>query len=257
MFWRDLDAKHPAARGRESAPHRHAIRDQYERNDALLGRLFDRLDDDDVLMVISDHGFNSFRRGVNLNSWLLAEGYLALKPGTTGATPWLRDVDWTRTRAYCLGLTGMFFNVHGRESQGIVSREDVAALKSELRQKLTGLRDAAGNDVGIREAFDPAALYSGPYLDNAPDLLIGYNAGYRVSWACAQGIVSGPVFDDNARAWSGDHCIDPRLVPGVFFCNRTTSTKDPALIDLAPTALKLFGIEPPAHMDGRPLEGLT
>ena len=66
--------------------------------------------------------------------------------------------------------------------------------------------------------------------------------------------MSGPVFEDNVKPWSGDHCIDPRLVPGVFFCNRPTKTDDPALIDIAPTALRLFGIEPPAYMDGRPFE---
>jgi hypothetical protein len=64
------------------------------------------------------------------------------------------------------------------------------------------------------------------------------------------------VFEDNTRAWSGDHCIDPRLVPGVFFCNRKVTTEEPALIDIAPTALHLFGIDPPEYMDGRPLAGL-
>jgi predicted AlkP superfamily phosphohydrolase/phosphomutase len=256
MFWRDIDPAHPAGRGRDAAPHRDAILRQYRRNDALLGRLVEHIGDDDVLMVISDHGFNSFRRGINLNAWLLREGYLVLKPGTTGDAPWLHDVDWSKTRAYCLGLTGMFLNVVGRESQGTVAPADVAALKAELRAKLNGFRDEDRNDVGIREAFDPASLYRGPYLENAPDLLIGYNAGYRTSWACAQGVVAGPVFQDNDRPWSGDHCIDPRLVPGVFFCNRPMTTTDPALIDIAPTALKLFGVTPPAHMDGRPLEGL-
>jgi bisphosphoglycerate-independent phosphoglycerate mutase (AlkP superfamily) len=70
-------------------------------------------------------------------------------------------------------------------------------------------------------------------------------------------VVSGPVFEDNVKPWSGDHCIDPRLVPGVFFCNRKVDAKEPSLIDIAPTALRLFGIEPPAYMDGRALTGLT
>ena len=111
--------------------------------------------------------------------------------------------------------------------------------------------------VGVNEAFDTSALYTGPYRENAPDFIIGYNAGYRISWACASGVVAGPIFEDNRKPWSGDHCIDPRLVPGVFFCNRTVETKEPSLIDIAPTALKLFGIEPPAYMDGRPLAGLA
>jgi predicted AlkP superfamily phosphohydrolase/phosphomutase len=205
-----------------------------------------------VLMVISDHGFNAFRRGVNLNAWLRENGYLALKPGCDGTSEWLRDVDWSKTNSYCLGLTGMFLNVRSREEQGIVGAGDEAkALKAEIMAKLNGLRDDEKNEIGIREAFDPAALYSGPYLENGPDLIIGYNAGYRTSWDCASGVVAGPLFEDNVKAWSGDHCIDPRLVPGVFFCNRSIDSDDPHIVDIAPTALRLFGIQPPGHMDGR------
>lgn len=205
-------------------------------------------------MVISDHGFTSFRRGVNLNRWLLENGYLALRPGADGTVEWLRDVDWSRTRAYALGLTGLYLNVRGREGQGIVEPgAEAAALKAELIERLTGLMDGEKGEVGIREAFDPAKLYHGPYLENAPDLLIGYNHGYRVSWDCATGVVAGPVFEDNRKAWSGDHCVDPRLVPGVLFCNRAIQAPDPALVDIAPTALWLFGLEPPAYMDGKVL----
>ena len=254
MFWRYLDPAHPAARGRETAAHRGAIEALYVHNDALLGRVLDRVEDGDILMVLSDHGFNSFRRGINLNSWLREQGYLALKPGTDGTTAWLRDVDWSRTRAYSLGLTGLFLNVKGREAQGIVEAgEEAAELRKELVGKLSGLADRDAGAVGISEVFETRELYAGPYLENAPDLLIGYNAGYRISWNGATGIVSGPVFEDNLKAWSGDHCIDPRQVPGVLFCNRRLDAQDPALVDIAPTALHLFGIEPPPHMDGRVL----
>jgi predicted AlkP superfamily phosphohydrolase/phosphomutase len=191
---------------------------------------------------------------VNLNRWLLDNGYLALRDGADGSGQWLRDVDWSRTRAYVLGLTGLFLNVSGREGQGIVqSGEDARALKAELKSKLSGLVDADADEVAIREAFDPAALYRGPYLENAPDLLIGYNSGYRVSWACATGIVAEAVFADNLKAWSGDHCVDPRLVPGIFFCNRPIQAEDPGLVDIAPSALWLFGVQPPPHMDGKVL----
>jgi predicted AlkP superfamily phosphohydrolase/phosphomutase len=258
MFWRYLEQGHPAGHDPANAEHRHAIRDLYQRNDALVGRVMDKLGEGDVLMVISDHGFSSFRRGVNLNSWLREHGYLALKDGSDGGEEWLRGVDWSKTRAYCLGLTGMFLNVTGREQHGIVAPgAEAAALKAEIIGKLNGLPDAERGDVGIREVFDTSRLYTGPYLENAPDMLIGYNAGYRTSWDCAKGVVAAPIFEDNVKAWSGDHCIDPRLVPGVFFCNRATTTKEPALIDIAPTALTLFGITPPAFMDGKPLAGLA
>jgi predicted AlkP superfamily phosphohydrolase/phosphomutase len=258
MFWRYLDKAHPALRGKKTSPHRDAIRDLYIRNDALVGKVMEQLGDRDVLMVISDHGFSSFRRGVNLNSWLEHEGYLVMKDGADPHAEWLRDVDWASTRAYCLGLTGMFLNLKGREASGTVAPGvEAARLKAEIAGKLNGLRDVEASEIGIREVFDTATLYAGPYLENAPDLLIGYNAGYRTSWDCATGVVGGPVFEDNVKAWSGDHCIDPRLVPGVLFCNRRVDTEQPSLIDIAPTALRLFGIEPPAYMDGQPLAGLS
>ena len=254
MFWRYLDATHPAHRTDVPEPHKHAIRELYRKNDALVGEVLGKLRPDDVLMVLSDHGFSAFRRGVNLNAWLQREGYLTLLPGRDGRAEWLRDVDWTRTRAYCVGLSGMYLNLRGREQHGVVAPgAEAAAPKAEIIGRLSGLRDDEKAEVGVREAFDTAALYSGPYLGNAPDFIIGYNAGYRASWDGATGVVSGPVFEDNTKAWSGDHCIDPRLVPGVFFCNRKVAAEgDLSIVDVAPTALRLFGMTPPAHMDGRP-----
>ncbi len=254
MFWRYLEEGHPAGAGRESTAHRDAIEQVYRHNDALVGKVMAKLRREDVLVVVSDHGFTSFRRGVNLNAWLLANGYLALKPGCDGSNEWLRDVDWSRTRAYAQGLTGIFLNLAGREGEGIVQPgAEAQALRKELIGKLSGLRDEERREVGIHQVYDAHQVYDGPYLVNAPDLIVGYNHGYRVSWDCATGVVAGPLFEDNVKAWSGDHCVDPNLVPGVFFCNHAIDKQDPSLLDIAPTVLRLFGIEAPAHMDGKPL----
>jgi len=254
MFWRYLENGHPAAPRAAEAEHRDAIEQLYVHNDAMVGRVMKEVREGDLLMVLSDHGFSSFRRGVNLNRWLHANGYLTRREGVDGSSEWLRDVDWSKTKAYALGLTGLFLNLKDREAQGSVEPgREAAALKAEIAEKLTGLIDEDTGNVGIRKAFETSSLYDGPYLENSPDLLIGYNAGYRVSWDCATGMVSGPVFTDNCKPWSGDHCIDPRLVPGVFFCNSVIDRDDPALVDIAPTVLQQFGVEPPAYMDGRPL----
>jgi predicted AlkP superfamily phosphohydrolase/phosphomutase len=254
MFWRYLEEGHPAARGKENAEHKNAIEELYKHNDALVGRVTKRLRKGDVLMVLSDHGFTSFRRGVNLNAWLHQNGYLKLKDGVDGSSEWLTDVDWSGTRAFALGLTGMFLNVEGREAQGIVKPgEEAEALKAELIEKISGLRDEEKDEIGVNELFDTHKLYQGPYVGNAPDLLVGYNHGYRVSWDCATGMISGPIFEDNVKAWSGDHGVDPRIVPGVFFCNHKIDDDDPALMDVAPTALQMFGLKIPAHIEGKPL----
>lgn len=163
-------------------------------------------------------------------------------------------MDWERTRAYALGLGGVYLNLRGREAKGVVTPgEDAAGLKAELVRKLAGLKDSAGGSTAILRVYDRDSVYAGPFKDNAPDLIIGYNEGYRASWDGVTGIVNAVVFEDNTKAWSGDHCIDPALVPGVFFSNRKIRTKDPSIMDIAPTALELFGLAPPPHMDGRGL----
>jgi predicted AlkP superfamily phosphohydrolase/phosphomutase len=249
MFWRYFENQGKVA----SNGHSRAIEDIYLHNDELLGKALERLERGDLLLVVSDHGFKSFRRGVNLNAWLRDQGYLFLKGEGDGKGEWFQGVDWSRTKAYQLGLTGLFLNLDGREAQGIVHPgEGAARLKAELMGKLGGLVDTETGEVGIREVFDTAKVYEGPYRENAPDLLVGYNAGYRVSWDGATGVVAGLVFEDNRKCWSGDHCIDPRLVPGVLFSTHPIDTDDPALIDVAPSVLRLFGLTPPGHMDGRP-----
>ncbi len=258
MYWRYMEKGHPAAEGLDSPEYGDAIEQHYRRNDALLGRVLDRIKDDDALFVISDHGFTSFRRGVNLNAWLMEEGYLHLKEGADGTQEWLQDVDWSKTRAYAVGLVGIFLNIKGREEHGIVGPgEDAAALKKELQQKLGGLEDAEKSEIGINEAFDTDLIYRGPYKGNAPDLLIGYNHGYRISWDCAGGKVSGTVFEDNIKAWSGDHIVDPRLVPGIFLSNYTINNDDPSIVDMAPTILALFGLPAAPHMEGTSLLDLA
>ena len=251
MYWRYQEDGHPAAADAPDPEHADAIEQQFVRNDAIIGRLLDRLRPDDLLIVMSDHGCTSFRRGVNLNQWLLREGYLQLKDGADGTEPWLQSVDWSRTRAYAVGLVGIFLNLEGREAQGIVSPgREAVTLKQELMAKLGGLRDEETGEVAVNEAFDTDAIYRGPYKANAPDLLIGYNHGYRISWDCASGVVAGDVFEDNVKAWSGDHIVDPRLVPGILLSNHPVVTEDPAIVDLAPTILSLFGVEPPPYMEG-------
>lgn len=254
MFFRTLEDGHPANAGRETARYRGVIEDTYCRMDVLVGEVLDRLDDRSVLMVMSDHGFASFRRGVNINTWLLQNGYLTLKEGHTASGAWFPHIDWSRTRAYCMGLTGLFINRKGREGEGIVGEGDeLKALKQELTAKLTGLMDDECSEVAIREAVDASERFSGPYLDNGPDILLGYNAGYRTSWDCATGAVTATVFEDNTKRWSGDHCIDPSLVPGIFFSNRAINGHHPDIRDIAPTVLALFGVDIPPYMRGTQL----
>jgi predicted AlkP superfamily phosphohydrolase/phosphomutase len=253
MFWRYLDDDHPAARDVPRDQRPTVIQDLYVRMDNLIGRVMKQIDDKTLLLVVSDHGFKSFARCMNLNAWLHQNGYLALLPGKTESGDWFQDVDWSHTRAYTMGLNGLYMNLKGRERQGIVEPgAEAEALKEELHRKLDGLVDPASGTVGITGVFNCEGIYAGPYVDNAPDLIVGYGAGYRASWDSVMGKVTSKIFEDNLKAWSGDHCIDPRLVPGVMFANRKFAEEKLAIVDVAPTILKLFGLKLPTHFDGKP-----
>jgi predicted AlkP superfamily phosphohydrolase/phosphomutase len=253
-FWRDIDPDHPAHAEHPTPPGRNLLEDMYRRMDDLVGRTMARCrDKDTLLMVISDHGFNAFRRGIDLNRWLEENGYLKLLPGR-GDEEYLAGVDWSQTRAFALGLAGMFINLKGKYEQGIVEPgEEAEQLKEEIASRLGALTDPENGASAIRRVYVTSKVYRGPYKDHAPDLIPGYQRGYRVSWETAIGRTTEAVFHDNTKAWSGDHCIDPALIPGVLFCNRRVETDNPRLMDIAPTVLELFGVPVPDYMDGKVL----
>jgi predicted AlkP superfamily phosphohydrolase/phosphomutase len=254
MFWRDIDPTHPARSEHPVPDGRNEIEALYKRMDELVGRTMAKCGDDSLLMVISDHGFNGFRRGLDLNRWLEENGYLTLHKGR-GNEKFLAGVDWSRTVAFAVGLTGIFINIKGKYSQGIVEPgEEADRLREEIAGKLTGLIDPQTGASAIRRTYITAKVYRGPYKDHAPDLIPGYQRGYRVSWDTAIGRTTEAVFHDNTKAWSGDHCIDPALIPGVLFCNRQVATENCRLMDIGPTVLDLFGVPVPDHMDGKVLE---
>jgi predicted AlkP superfamily phosphohydrolase/phosphomutase len=245
MFYRHLNTP--------CNPHAGVIEAMYRDMDRIVGQTLTRIDKGTALFVLSDHGFCGFRRGVNLNSWLYQHGYLALQPGYSEGSEYFGGIDWTRTRAYTLGLGGLYLNVRGRESQGIVDREQAIELRKELIASLTTLLDEEKGQIAIRTVYEASEIYSGPYIGAAPDLIVGYADGYRASWDAAVGKVTPRIFEDNLKPWSGDHCVDPVLVPGVVFSNRKLKTDDPGIEDMAPTALDLFGIERPSWMEGESL----
>jgi predicted AlkP superfamily phosphohydrolase/phosphomutase len=259
MFWRHLTDGRTSAAPRTGNEASGVIEELYMKMDALIGRAMGKVSNDSLLLVVSDHGFKSFERGVNLNSWLYQQGYLTLKEGAASGD-WFQDVDWSKTRAYSLGLNGIYLNLKGRESLGTVEPgAEAARLRIELCEKLQGLVDPATSRVAILRAFDAMKAYTGPYRSNAPEVIVGFGEGYRASWDSAQGKVTSAVFEVNSKAWSGDHCIDPGLVPGVLFSNWKIDGERHAITDVAPTLLDLFGLRVPSHMDGRawPMASVT
>jgi predicted AlkP superfamily phosphohydrolase/phosphomutase len=255
MFYRYLDPTHPANRDKETTRYADAIARVYARMDGILGRVLETVEGTDtVVMVISDHGFTNFRRGVNLNTWLRDHGYLVLKDGATTSGDWFEVVDWSRTRAFSLGLTGIFINRKGREKSGIVEEgAEYDALVEEIARKLERLVDPLDGIPAVRKVEIAARFFDGPAKFDAPDLLVGYEGGFRNSWECATGAVTPDVFTDNTKSWSGDHCVDPSIVPGVLFASQPITLEKPHLADVPTSVIRLFGHEPPSQMTGRTL----
>jgi predicted AlkP superfamily phosphohydrolase/phosphomutase len=254
MFWWDTDDKHPVRSADDAKKYMGVLEDLYARIDGVVGDLVQRYGDQATILVLSDHGFCNFRRQFNLNTWLRDNGYLG--PSNCGSlfTPEPKYgpvVDWSRTRAYGLGLNGLYLNLKGRERDGIVDPAQRDALLEELRTKLLAARDPENGEPAIRSVYRSDQTYSGPCAARAPDLIVGYARGYRCSWLTALGTIESEVFSDNDSAWSADHCMAAEELPGVLFANRPIQHPRPALIDLAPTILAEFGLTPPGSMTGR------
>jgi predicted AlkP superfamily phosphohydrolase/phosphomutase len=253
-FWRDIDERSPARPDKAVLDGRDVIGDLYRRMDDLVGKTVAKCDRDDTLLfVISDHGFGPFRRGIDLNRWLLDQGYLALQEGR-GDEDHLAGVDWSRTRAFAIGLSGIYINLKDKYSQGIVEPgAEADRLREEIASRLEGLFDDEEGEAAVKRVYIAGRFYKGPYSENGPDLIPGYQRGYRVSWETAIGRTTDRVFHPNTKAWSGDHCVDPSLVPGILFCNRQISDARARLLDIGPTVLQMFGVPVPDYMDGKPL----
>ena len=254
MFFRHLDRTHPANRGRDVTKHAQAIKKLYLEMDDLVGRTMGELGDDTVLIVMSDHGFKPFRRGVNLNSWLHQHGFLAVKGALTGADMF-QDVDWSRTKAYAVGFGGIYLNMSGREANGTVQPgEEAEQIKREIKEGLKRLHDEQEGVHPVREVYDSKEVYTGPYVSEAPDLIVGFRPGHRVAWRSVTGGIGRTIIEDNERSWSGDHNFNPPDVPGMLFCNRKiTSESRPSIMDIGPTVLDLFGVAIPRYCDGKSL----
>jgi predicted AlkP superfamily phosphohydrolase/phosphomutase len=252
MLWRLTDPQSPAYDAALADRYGPSLEEFYEQIDQVLGEVMPRVDNNTTLLVLSDHGFAPFRRSFNLNTWLLNNGYVARKAGASGdASEPFADVDWSRTRAYGLGINGLYLNVRGREREGVVDPAQADALLREIRQRLLEIRDPKDGSQVITRIDLASEAYQGPYAHSGPDALVGYNRGYRSGWKTILGAFPADVLEDNTNAWSGDHCMDFTKVPGVLLSNRKIDAQTPALTDIAPTILSEFGIAKTKDMMGQ------
>jgi len=272
MMWRHSDEEHPFHdhdlasessswwSGRPEGTWHDVIHDLYLQMDPVLGKIRERVGEDTLLIVMSDHGFAPYRRKFNLNSWLHEHGYLVLMDGNERELPaddpdhvdklTFIDADWSKSRAYGIGFNGLYLNLAGRESQGIVQAEDVDALLAELEAELERIDDDGTRVVLSAELARD--IYAGERVAEAPDIIVGYNSGYGNSDEATLGRIPYEILADNrGGTFNGSHLMAPSVVPGVLITNGEVVLEDPRLEDLTVEILSQYGIEPTPGMVGR------
>ncbi len=254
MLARHLDLEHPFHRADTPTDLAQAMRTTYQEMDEILGWVLEELDQDTSLIVMSDHGFAPFRRQAHLNTWLERQGYLSLKPSARARREkfdWLRGIDWSRTRAFAIGLNSLYLNVRGRERYGIVEPDRRRELAREIADALHRWQDPKTGERVVTRAVTREEVYHGPHVERAPDLVVGYGPGYRASWATTMGKAPAGLIEDNLEEWSGDHCMDSRAVPGVLLSDRPLRASEADLRDLSVSILTYFEVSAPPQMTGR------
>ena len=269
MLWRLHDPGHPLYDAAAAAQYAPEIPRAYERMDKIVGRAMAHLDGKTALLVCSDHGFASFRRGVNYNTWLAKNGLMTLKGAMGGSGKTLEDlfdkgetagffknVDWSRTKAYAMGLGNVYLNLLGREPKGsIAPGREYEEVRDAIIAGLEALVDPKTGEKPVTKVYKREEIYSGFDPRVVPDLRVANSEHYRIGWQSTLGEVPLEIFEDNKKAWSGDHCSnDPAIVPGILFSSvRLQKEREPFIGDLFPTTLALLGVPAVPDIDGRSL----
>ena len=245
MMWRSMDPDHPAYDPEVDPQFADVIPSLYEDMDDIVGYTLERMDPNTTLVIMSDHGFTSWRRSMNLNSWLRDHGYLTVEDPTLRNDPGMySNVDWSKTEAYGLGLNGLYLNLKGREAQGIVDPSEREELMARLEKDLLATTDPATGEPAVTKVYIRERDYDDRgHLEIGPDMLVGYAKGTRCAFESATGELVAEVFRDNTEPWSGDHCMDHRAVPGILITNKPLSKRAPSLEELAEAVLAEFGVE--------------
>jgi len=265
MFYRLIDPQHPRYDAELAAKYGDAIEQTYRRMDAIVGDVMQAMKPDATLIIVSDHGFHTWRKGFNTNTWLVQQGYMTLKNPNVqdktynldnlfGQGSFFPNTDWSRTQAYAVGLGQVYLNLRGREKYGIVNPgAEAQRILDDMRPKLLALQDPDTHEPVIENVYFASEIFHGARASEAADLQMSFRNGYRTSWQTSLGAVPAGIIVANMKKWSGDHCAsDPSDTQGIFFSNRSFPAP-PSILDISPTVLSLLGVPPPEKLDGHAL----
>ena len=257
MFYRLLDPGHPRYDAQLAVKYGDAILRVYQRMDAIVASVASRIGPETTLLIVSDHGFHSYRMGLNVNTWLLGHGFLVqgTVPAGRESDDFFPGVDWGRSKAYALGTGQVYVNLRGREGQGIVAPgKEYDDLLDAIVKGLEAEVDPATGEPVVARVYKGRDIFPGAPVERAPDLQIAFRDGYRTSWKTPLGGIPRELFEPNRKKWSGDHAAsDVADTPGILLASRKLSVESPAIVDLAPTVLSFFGVPVPQEMTGKRL----
>ncbi|MFB3896278.1 MAG: alkaline phosphatase family protein [bacterium] len=262
MFFRYLDPKHPMYTKDGAEKYGDTILKVYQKMDEFTGKVMKEIGPNTTLIVLSDHGFHTWRYTVNTNTWLVQNGFMKLQPNAEyqeknlsqffGQGTFFEHVDWSRTKAYAVGLSEIYINLQGREGQGIVvPGAEFESVRDEIIQKMKQFKNPLNGERVWYNVYKREEIFHGAQAPESGDMVVGHNDGYRTSWQTALGGTPKDIIEVNQRKWSGDHCsFAPEITPGIMLSNRKIDRTNPAIQDMAPTILHLLGLEKGPDMDG-------
>ncbi|HOK08200.1 MAG TPA: alkaline phosphatase family protein [Candidatus Hydrogenedens sp.] len=256
LYWRYRDPEHPMYDKEKAMIYGGILEETYKIMDRIVGNTLNSLNSDDFLIVMSDHGFTSYRKGFNLGTWLIREGYLVVEGQNDPSTAYndqsfLQGYDWNKTKAYALGLGSIYLNLENRERNGVVKQTEAKKVRDEIKQKLLSVKDPQTGNPIISQVYT-CEDFKGISIDNAPDLILGYYPGYQSTKASAKGSAPQQVFEDNKDKWSGDHvATDYRRIPGMLLTNKKPNTDKPHIQDIGVTILSYLNLSTPDDLEGK------
>ncbi len=230
------------------------VKSFYIELDDVLKETLENIGEDIPLIIMSDHGFAPYYKKFNLNSWLYEEGYIKMfREWNQNIDKYFQTVDWTKTKAYGLGINSLYINLKNRELYGIVNRTNKLNLMKEIKDKLLKVVDTETGKQIIKNVYITEELHPNSQLDTMPDIIIGYARGYRCSDESVLGEFPDKLLEINTDKWSSDHCMDVTEVPGIVISNKIITKEECYLYDLTTTILKEYGIDIPESMTGKPI----